>query len=441
MIAVLVLQLLLGPDPLDVADLPAPDGTKTHMRSGFDYNDANYDSGNLFRVEPAGKPFSDPATEWVLFDRPGPGVITSIWFTGKNKQGGAWIGGRLNFYFDGESRASITGPLPEIFEEGRVFPAPLAEKSSGGWVSYLPIYYARSLKVTISEHGDGYTHRRNGRGENIPHLYHQFTYQDLPHVERSGASPLKNWTWRPQGSPQRFARRFAARGRGVVEELRLTEAPDAARVRVTADGKTTVDLTVAELLGFSRQARPEARFRSLLLGLDEAGAVYLRFPMPYRRNLRIETPGAAEIRVRSGWPAPEQFYFRAQTVQDVTEPRRDIYILKTQGRGHFVGTILELHDKTMEGDDRFYVDDEPFPPSWHGTGTEDYFRCGWYFFGGPLTRPLYGMLDARKPTIAYRFHLADRVNWRRSARIGFEHGHANEYLGPFRGVVFWYSEN
>jgi hypothetical protein len=133
-------------------------------------------------------------------------------------------------------------------------------------------------------------------------------------------------------------------------------------------------------------------------------------------------------------------YFHATRVSDKTERGRDIRLLQANGRGHFAGTILEMADKTLEGDDRFYVDGEDFPPSWHGTGTEDYFRCGWYFFGGPLTRPLYGLLDAARPKIAYRFQVADRVNFTRSLVVGFEHGHRNEYIGPYRGVVFWYGD-
>ncbi|HUS05483.1 MAG TPA: DUF2961 domain-containing protein, partial [Bryobacteraceae bacterium] len=220
--------------------------------------------------------------------------------------------------------------------------------------------------------------------------------------------------------------------------------PDSCSIRITADNGETVSMKVSEFWGFSRGARPAARMESLLLGVAADGTYYARFPMPHRTSLRVELQGDGRVSVqtrhRSGWPDKEHFYFRASKVQDTTRPGHDIEILNTTGRGHYVGTILELADKTMEGDDRFYVDGEKFPPAWHGTGTEDYFRCGWYFFGGPLTRPLYGMLDTQKPKIAYRFHIADRVNFTRSAVIGFEHGEHNEYLGPYRGVAFWYSE-
>lgn len=432
------------------------------MRSGYDYNDGNYDSGNLLRVEPAGLSFSNANSAWVLFDATGPGVITSTWFTGKSKKGEAYVGGRLNFFFDGETGPRISGEMPALFESGAIFPKTLAEKSSGGWVGYAPIYFAKSLKITLSDHQDSYTHRKNGRGETIPHIYHQFSYQHLDQPVASSRLKDPRWTqWRrdltgdvsshnhalPAGQRAKI---FEAEGKGILKGLRLRWgglAPEAVRLHVTADGHQLVDLAVPEFWGYSRQSRPQAKFQSIVLGVDETGSYYCYFPMPHRDRLRIELenqgPGG-EVRAEAihsqGWPEAEHFYFRANRVTDVTETGRDIKLLETKGRGHFVGTILQLPDQTLEGDDRFYVDSEPFPPAWHGTGTEDYFRCGWYFFGGPLTRPLYGLLDSSKPKIAYRFHVADRVNFTRSVRIGFEHGHGNRYRGPLQGVVFWYSE-
>lgn len=454
-------QVMLRPHPLDVAGLSAPDGTKTLMRSGFDYEDANYDSGNLIRVEPAGKPFTDPDSEWVLFEADGPGVLTSIWFTGKSKKGQPYIGGKLNFYFDGEAKPSFAARLPELFESGSPWPAPLAEKSHGGWVAYAPVYYARSLKITLTEHNDGFTHRKNGRKETIPHIYHQFTYQKLARPVKSVRPDQQKYAaWRPdtRGTEQRRtvqlaaakpAAVFQAKGKGILNELRLkwtSGDADSATLRIVADGAATADMKVSEFWGFSRKLRPEAKMQSLLLGVEDDGTYYCRFPMPFRKEFRIELIAAdgatVDVRTlaRKGWSEREHFYFRANRVTDVTEPGRDIKILEAAGRGHFIGAVLEIPDQSMEGDDRFYVDGEKFPPSWHGTGTEDYFRCGWYFYGGPITRPLYGMLDKQKPKIAYRFHIADRVNFTKSAVIGFEHGHKNDYIGPYNGVAFWYSE-
>ncbi|WCJ60558.1 DUF2961 domain-containing protein [Fontisphaera persica] len=454
--------LLLQTNPLSLQWLPLPDSTKTHLRSGYDYNDGNYDSGNLIRVEPAGMSFSNVQSAWVLFEQQGPGVITSIWFTGKNKQGQAHMGGRLNFYFDGEPRPRLSGQLPDWLEKNPVLPAGLAEKSSGGWICYAPIYFAKSLKITLEDHGDRFTHRKNGRGETIPHIYHQFSHQRLPALVTSttaeswSQTPLWEDAWPPLPPPQtvllptgRSVAVYESQGPGILEMLRLDfEAADAAamKLQVEADGMATVNMSVREFWGFNRAQRPQARFRSLLMGVDESGAYYSRWPMPCRKSLRIslENPGRpVEVQVqgrfRQGWPQPELYYFRAARITDRTEKGRDIILLETEGRGHYVGCILELANATLEGDDRFYVDGEGFPPAWHGTGTEDYFRCGWYFHGGALTRPLYGLLDNSIPKIAYRFHLADRINFTNRVKIGFEHGHHNEYLGSYSGTVFWYA--
>lgn len=456
--------ILLRPDPLNTAWLSVPDGTKTQMRSGYDYNDGNYDSGNLVRIEPAGITFSNVNSTWVLFDAEGPGVITSIWFTGKNRQGQAYLGGRLEFFFDGETNASLSGDLPALFESGTVFPPPLAERSSGGWIGYAPIYFAKSLKIALVKHLDSYAHRQNGRGEIIPHLYHQFTYQQFSQPVKTtrpaDLQRMRPWPRDERGThesrevmlpPGERVTAFSARGRGILNLLRFTLAgvePDQARLCVTADGRTRIDLSVSEFWGFSRPIRPAARLHSLLLDVGDSNAVFTsHWPMPHRDELRVEIENrgpsgrvAVETLHLPYWPEPEHFYFHAAKVTDKTERERDIHLLQVSGRGHFVGTILALADKTLEGDDRFFVDDEAFPPSWHGTGTEDYFRCGWYFHGGPTTRPLYGLLDNARPKVAYRFHVADRVNFNRAARIGFEHGHQNDYLGPYSGVVFWYAE-
>ncbi len=56
-------------------------------------------------------------------------------------------------------------------------------------------------------------------------------------------------------------------------------------------------------------------------------------------------------------------------------------ILDVRGRGQYVGCVLnidvferQVNDWYGEGDDMIFIDDEPWPPRLHGTGTEDYFN-------------------------------------------------------------------
>ena len=276
--ASLAIEILAQPDPLNTSWLSVPDTTRTRLRSGFDFKDGNIDSGNLLRVEPAGSSFESPGAAWVLFDASGPGVVTSIWFTGKSRQGKASIGGRLNFFFDDEPQPALSGDLPALLESGVLAPKPLAEKSSGGWVCYAPIYFARRLKITLTGALESYTVRTNSLGQRIPHLYHQLSYQLLKSpVTSSSAESLRHtaaWSRPVEGKPVTQTVSLAPNesrvvatltGQGIVQSLRLrfeSGDPDTARLRIHADGQKLLDLQIPEFWGFSRQARRAAHLDS-----------------------------------------------------------------------------------------------------------------------------------------------------------------------------------
>ena len=76
-------EVLRQPNPLGLEWLSVPDSTKTCLRSGFDFKDGNVDSGNLLRIEPAGRGFQESDAVWVLFDAAGPGAITSTFFANR----------------------------------------------------------------------------------------------------------------------------------------------------------------------------------------------------------------------------------------------------------------------------------------------------------------------------------------------------------------------
>lgn len=56
-------------------------------------------------------------------------------------------------------------------------------------------------------------------------------------------------------------------------------------------------------------------------------------------------------------------------------------ILEAEGQGHYIGCNLSVtHFQGTwwgEGDDMIFIDDEKWPPSFHGTGSEDYFNHAW----------------------------------------------------------------
>ncbi|WP_166351988.1 glycoside hydrolase family 172 protein [Phytoactinopolyspora limicola] len=128
-------------------------------------------------------------------------------------------------------------------------------------------------------------------------------------------------------------------------------------------------------------------------------------------------------------------------------------ILDTEGRGHYVGCVLNItnlrHTQEWnwygEGDDMIFVDGEPFPPSLHGTGTEDYFNTAWCP-SQTYHAPYHGLTLPGGPNWSgqistYRFHVEDPVTFTTSIKVTIEHGHNNHRSDDLSSVAYWYQEH
>lgn len=134
---------------------------------------------------------------------------------------------------------------------------------------------------------------------------------------------------------------------------------------------------------------------------------------------------------------------------------RDNYpILDVRGDGQYVGCNLTvvhgrgdrrgLHPGEAswwgEGDDMIVVDDEPWPPRLHGTGSEDYFGHAWEM--QPVAYPMAGSVihehDVPGLQVSYRFHLVDPIRFRRSILVSMERGHANHLADDWSSTAYWY---
>jgi hypothetical protein len=127
-------------------------------------------------------------------------------------------------------------------------------------------------------------------------------------------------------------------------------------------------------------------------------------------------------------------------------------VLEAVGRGHYVGCTMAIENRRSvgsdtwnwygEGDDMIFVDGEAFPPSLHGTGTEDYFGTAWcptQEYSGPYHGIVMGGGANWSENIAlYRFHIEDPVRFRESIRVTIEHGHANRRSDDLASVAYWY---
>jgi Protein of unknown function (DUF2961) len=143
-------------------------------------------------------------------------------------------------------------------------------------------------------------------------------------------------------------------------------------------------------------------------------------------------------------------------------------ILDAEGYGHFVGCNLSIdHINPVpnvtwfgEGDDMIFIDGETWPPSLHGTGTEDYFCTAWDFPSGKYDAPYHGISLAEPLSVpaaweekqawgggsfgysgkwtAYRYHIEDPIVFKKSIRMTIEHGHGNSLSNDYASTAYWY---
>ena len=198
------------------------------------------------------------------------------------------------------------------------------------------------------------------------------------------------------------------------------------------------------------------------------------FPMPFAEGARLTLTNDGDYEVASVWyhidyeqlagvdPAVGRFHAQwrrenpTTAVGDVIntphsdnqnlDGRDNYVILEAQGHGNFVGYFLNIHNFFEmwygEGDDMIFIDGETWPPSIHGTGTEECFgggACPNVEYSGPYTGfHLVGNKNFLGKTSMYRFYVADPVRFRESLRMTIEHGHANNFANDYSSTAFWY---
>ena len=122
--------------------------------------------------------------------------------------------------------------------------------------------------------------------------------------------------------------------------------------------------------------------------------------------------------------------------------------LDTSGRGRMVGIVLEIDNIAGgwygEGDDMVFLDGDAWPPSIHGTGTEEVFgggACPSVEYSTPYTGfHLVESTDYGGPVGMFRWMLHDPVVFQKSLRWTIEHGHANNFANSYASVAYWYQD-
>lgn len=452
-------------DPTWLARLDQPD---TRMHTSYDRTGGNDDFGVFLR---------DSRTPgWkVLVDLKGPGFVSRVWFTGA-KDG---YPHRFRFYFDGEDAPRLEGDVKELFGGKRApFLAPLAEYNNYCWYSFVPLPYAKSLRIECEEGPAD----ANGAPRKV---YYQVSESALPR-----ATPVETFAW-PLPERDRAA---LEKARAVWAAKRLPEAgekmefnladwtqavtipspaiirrlefepewemiPEESRdavlrdwmVSIRYDGSTneSVKVPLGDLCGMPWR---RVRAQSLYFGM-EGDSLFCAFPMPFAKSaeIRLEAGRVAAVPVkirawverRAGSPIGAMGYFHAgwrrTTPNDVGRPHP---ILRVKGSGKYVGCLLSVVtlDGTywaLEGDESIRKDREK-TPGWQGTGLEDYFNGGWYY-QNVMAGPTHGLF-VKEPfrTVQYRVHAMDPSRFGESLDMEFERGPDHASRAYFESVGWYY---
>jgi len=127
-------------------------------------------------------------------------------------------------------------------------------------------------------------------------------------------------------------------------------------------------------------------------------------------------------------------------------------ILEAKGNGVYCGAHLDVDcfqrnpdDWYGEGDDMVFIDGEKWPPSLHGTGTEDWFNCA-FCPTQEISAPYHGVIlysgtkdwSWRGKQTVYRYYIEDPIRFRKSIRATIEHGHANTLSNDYSSTAYYY---
>lgn len=206
------------------------------------------------------------------------------------------------------------------------------------------------------------------------------------------------------------------------------------------------------------------------------------FPMPFGTHARIELENQSDRYLGGGYAGlwyhveyeryeqplpPDLGRFHAQYRQETPttadgdpfaqEPAfnqtgdGNSVMLEAEGKGHVVGTFLQIDNLAPgwygEGDDMIFIDDDTWPPSLHGTGTEEVFAGGPtpdVEFAGLYTGFLMVENAHRKDFMGtnalYRWYVPDPIRFQKRVKMTIEHGHANQAANNYASVTYWYQQ-
>lgn len=283
-------------------------------------------------------------------------------------------------------------------------------------------------------------------------------------------------------------------GAGAITHIWMTMAPDAPVeeaflprkiiMRMYWDGETepSVEAPIGDFFGMGHGLTRNFTSAALMMSPEDGKAFNCFFRMPYGTNARIQIESEAELPIKFYFYIDYEEYdklpdnelrFHAQWHREnptggIPEDSVDnayfefggknttgdgnYVILDAEGKGHYIGCNFNVDNLRNtnewnwygEGDDMIFIDGEPWPPTLHGTGMEDYFNTAWCPQQEVCT-PYHGIIMGGGPNwtgkiSTYRYHILDPIMFDKSIKVTIEHGHNNHRSDDVSSTAYWYQQ-
>lgn len=424
--------------------------------------------------------------EWVLMDAAGPGCVVRQWWGGKYPPKGAM----LRFYLDGADEPAIEGPPFEILAGGGLAPKPLSIENAhgapgapGGMNLYLPIPYAKHCKITYSEvNAKDPNKPPEGRWYNIEYR----TYPAGTKVKTFTMAELKALTslvarvceevaylghledrWasieieEKVDSGKEVSRDLPAGPAAIrymmVATCFLVQADEPLRtlvMKIDCDGEETVWCPLGDFFGSG--AFPDEILSRWRVAGNQC-FMQCGWVMPYEKSARITILNVGKKRTRVNLAArvadwqwdSRSMHFHANWRQErgiPTRPYKDWNYITIQGKGVYMGDTLALFNPVRdwwgEGDEKIWVDGEPFP-SHFGTGSEDYYGYSYgnpTVFQGPFSnQPRVDGPGNMGHTTNTRTRILDAIPFTKSIQTDMEIWHWADCKVNYAATTYWYA--
>jgi len=447
---------------LDSERLTRPDSARIVRFSSADPSGGNSDGFQARGALEAA--LRRDAGGWVLAEAEGPGRLVRLWMTQLDKVE------RLRFYFDHEPAPRIDLTPAELFD-GRVFPflgslVGNERRSSGGFISYVPLPFARHLKVIAIGAVRFYQIDLRLEAEGTPvESYDPERWAGESAIYESVLASLDAWDQEPAGLRRHTAHRLAAgerrvvrtlSGAGLIHALRFRLDPELApeslelwlQIRWDGAAAPCVDLPLAELL----ISRTGSRSIHGLMFRTDQNEFDLAWKMPFAdgAELALENRGPLEQGLElTDWVEPSlpgavaPLRFHAAWNGSGAPGANGFELVRLAGEGTLVGVQLALAGgrslEYLESDETIVVDGRE-AEALQGTGVEDFFNGGFFFSRGAFTQLLHGCpLKIAQRLALYRHLVPDAVPFQRSLEVRFEPPPTGESVA-WSGLALWYQK-